>query len=121
MPADYVIDAGRRTVFSRAWGRVTIEDVLGAQDLLRVDPAFEPDFRQLYDFTGATEIAVTPDAFRMIRLRDPFAAGARKAVVMGSHAAFGLGRMYELRHDLPESEFRVFRDPAEARVWLGIE
>ena len=119
MPADYVIDAHRRTVFSRGWGRVTNDELLGNQNVLRADPAFDPSFRQLYDFTGVTEIAVTRDVFPTLRARDPFAAGTRQAIVVGSHAAFGLGRMYELLNDLAEEEFRVFVDLAEARAWLG--
>ena len=121
MPADYVIDAGHRTVFSRAWGRVTNDDLLGVQDVLRADPAFDPSYRQLYDFTGVTEIAVTRDAFPALRARAPFDHTARQAFVAGSQAAFGMVRMYELLHDLPEQQFRVFLDGDEARRWLGLD
>jgi hypothetical protein len=121
MPADYVIDAGRRTVFSRAWGRLTNDDLLGVQDVLRADPAFDPGYRQLYDFTGVTEIAVSRDAFPALRARTPFDHTARQAFVAGSQAAFGMARMYELLHDLSEQQFRVFRDANEARRWLGLD
>jgi hypothetical protein len=121
MPADYVIDASHRTVFSRAWGRITNDDLFGLQDALRVDPAFEPSFGQFYDFTGVTDIAVTRDAFPALRARTPFELTVRQAFVAGSHAVFGMARMYELLHDLPEHQFRVFFDAGEARRWLGLD
>jgi len=120
MPADYVIDSARGTVFSRAWGRLTTDDLLAAQDALRSDPAFDPGFRQLYDFTGVTDIDVTRAAFPRLRARAPFDHTARQAFVVGSQAAYGMVRMYELLHDLTENQFRVFRDTDEAREWLGI-
>ena len=121
MPADFVIDSARGTVFSRAWGRLTNTDLLAAQDALRAHPAFDPAFRQLYDFTGVTDIAVTRDAFPAFRARAPFDHTARQAFVVGSTAAFGMARMYELLHDLDAGQFRVFREAHEARAWLGID
>jgi hypothetical protein len=120
MPADYVIDSARGAVFSRGWGRLTNDDLLAAQDALRADPAFHPGFRQLYDLTDVTDIAVTREAFPTFRARAPFDHTARQAFVVGSQAAFGMVRMYELLHDLAEDQFRVFRDLHEARDWLGI-
>jgi hypothetical protein len=121
MPADYAIDAELRLVRCRGWGRVTNEDLFGVQDRLAVDPAFDPQYGMLYDFTGVTDAAVTHDAIAALRVRDPFARGARQAVVVDSDVAFGLSRMYELLHELHEEEFRVFRDPLEAHRWLGID
>lgn len=121
MPADYRIDAQRRLISSAGRGAVTDDDLRGHQARLRSDPAFDPSYDQLWDFSQVTRIEVTSEALRELAGSRSFKAGARRAMVTPSDVGFGLARMFQILHDEAPEELRVFRDLGEARSWLGLE
>ena len=117
MPADYRIDPTRRIAYSRAWGILTDQDLAGNRAALFADPAFELDMPQLYDFSGITEIRVTPAAIRHLAPTSPFGQTARRALVVPTEEAFGMARMYAILTG-HEELIQVFRDRESAIRWL---
>ena len=121
MPADYRIDVEQATVFSRASGRLTDDDLQNHQRRLREDPDFRPDLNQLFDFQTVTDLQVTAAGIRILAERNPFGAGARRAFVVASQVMYGMLRMFQILTDDHPDELRVqFSDLEAARAWLGL-
>lgn len=125
MSVEYQIDAGRQVVFTRCFGTITITDLWDTVQHLRNDPAFNPDLRQLIDLSELTGMNATFEEiwhFARDKDGDPFSGSSRRAVVAPQNFAYGLARMYEAsREDRDDGGFRVFRNMAEAREWLGLD
>lgn len=122
MPISYRIDAARALVLSAAAGVVTDADLLEHQQRLRGDPDFQPWFRQLFDFTTATENEVTGRGVRQLAIAPAFGKGSKRALLVGEDSAFGLARMFQtLRDEHADESIEIFRDERAARAWLGLE
>src|SRR5215472_12819300 len=122
MPVRYVIDAERRLVITKGWDRVTFPEMQANQDKLLNDPAFDPTFNQLLDWTQATAADVSADHLRTLANRKVFSPTSRRAFVASMPAMFGIGRMAEAFHEMSDSPSRacVFYDMPSALKWLGI-
>ena len=79
-----------------------------------------PNYRQLVDLTGITEIKVGTSLINETSLDQFFAPGTRRAFVASDDAAFGMARMFAWRAEGLGQVIEVFRDPGKARDWLGI-
>ena len=62
------------------------------------DPAFQPDFDQLYDLREVTSIAATVEQIREIASHSPFSSKSRRAIVATRDAIYGMARMFALQH-----------------------
>ncbi len=122
MAVHYRIDTAINRITTRAFGEVTLDQVLQHFDELSADASFEPDLDVLLDLVdcktvpGADEIRTA--AARVTADFPPLRFG-RLAIVVGSEALFGMLRMF---HSFAESAFsaaQVFRDRDEALRWLG--
>jgi len=107
-------------VLVRAWGTLTDEELAENSRTLRDDPRFQPDFSQLADLRGVTLLTATRTGIRYLAQINPFGAGARRAIVVGSEVAFGMARMYDLTRADALDEVEVFRDLPDALDWLGL-
>ncbi len=87
---------------------------------LRADPAFDPDYRQLADMTGITEVMVGTEMINETARDQFFNPGTPRAFVASSDATFGLARMFALQAEGLGQTIEVFRDMARARDWLGL-
>ncbi len=118
MPATFEIDHDHRLVRSRAWGVLVDDDLAHTQSGLRDDPAFEPDYRQLFDFTEVTDVRVTRDGLLSLAARSPFDPASRRAMVVSSDLSFGMVRMYQMLSGRDPDFFRPFRTVDAAIRWL---
>lgn len=122
MPVSYRIDTARDLVVSVASGVVTDDDLLEHQQRLREDPAFQPSFRQLFDFRQGTTNQVSGRGVRQLAIAPAFGKGSKRALLVPDDAAFGLARMFQTLRDESENEaIAIFRDEAAALAWLGVE
>jgi hypothetical protein len=120
MPADFSIDSQRRRVLSRASGVLTMGDLEGHMERLRVHPDFQPTFSQLADFREVTGITFSTDNVRELARRRVFDASSRRAFLVASALHFGLARMFASHRDLEgEDGIGVFMDPGEAESWVS--
>ena len=120
MPISYEIDPKRRLIISRLTGIVTDEDVHEQRRRLSADPQFDPNYKQLIDLTGITEVRVTGATVRGAASVQYFAPGTRRAFVAGTDLTFGLARMFALRAEGEGQTIEVFRDRKQAEEWLGL-
>jgi hypothetical protein len=87
---------------------------------LRADPRFDPSFRQLVDLRGVEAFDLTIHGVRELASLNPFAATARRAVIVRDDCAFGMVRMYQ--SCLPNAEsLLVCRDMRDAIEWIGLD
>lgn len=120
MPAVYKIDVARGIVFTRGYGVVTDDDIVRHAHDLKNDPLFRPTFRQFTDFSEVAEIKVTSEGVASI-LSDanPFPPDAVRAVYAPSKLAFGMSRMFEIRHRASAMLVTDSREEAERHVGLA--
>ena len=125
MPMTYEIDREAGLVLIVGRGAVTDQEMVDCVSALRRDPDLEPSMPTLSDMRGI-EVAFTPDGIvRMIQVMEDTKDrrdAVRAAIVADSDAAFGMGRMFEMRaQDRAEPKFGIFRDMESALDWLGAD
>lgn len=120
MPITYTIDREKKLVLTRIWGAATEGDVAEHNRSLRIDPQFDPHYRQLADITGITELLVSTRVVQETAHDQYFAPGVRRAFVASDDAAFGMARMFALHAEGLGQTIQVFRDRAAAEEWLGL-
>jgi hypothetical protein len=120
MPADYHIDVARGMVFSRGFGVVTDDELREHARTLKRDPQFQPSFRQFIDFSGVTSVEVTAQGVASILGKaNPFPPDAIRSIFAPSEAAFGLARLFEMRHGASAMLVTRSREQAERHVGLA--
>ena len=119
MPVRYVISKERQLVITAGEGRVTFSETKVRQDQLVGEPAFDPSFDQLCDYTTASETDIFAGELMVLADRDVFSPTSKRAVVATKPAFVGLGRVFEAYHGQRE-RVQVFHDRDEALKWLGI-
>ena len=99
-------------MITTAWGRAAIDEFLGQQEQLLSDPDFSPEFDQLLDGSGVTELAVSTSDVKTFTTTNIFSPTSRRAFVAPNPAYFGMGRMAETYNSLRQrpSQIRVFYD-----------
>ncbi len=126
MPARYRIDANRRILFTETAGVVTEVELRRLWREIRRDPRMKIGFHELHDYSAVTKAEASTDFFRHFAISfrryddDGGTKGTKIAIVAASDEVYGLGRMTEILRDESPPEFRVSRDLAAAREWLGL-
>jgi hypothetical protein len=121
MPADFFIDTPLGMVFSKATEVLDWAEALDHMDRLQAHPDFRPEFNQLIDFRPASPITLTHEQVRRLAHRPVFSARSRRAFVVASDLAFGLGRAFSTYRDLAgEPGIVIFREMPPALAWLGL-
>ena len=120
MPATYRVDVTNRVVWTRFWGRVTVDEMAAHALRLRADPRFDPAGRQLLMFVDADPALITLDGVRYIAGITGWEAGSRRALVIRTKVGLGLGRQFALMTGRPPEEVATFLDVADALAWLGL-
>ncbi len=88
---------------------------------LSCDPDFVPNYRQIFDLRGVTDLELTSTDLRERVANDVFGGGSRRALVASSDLVFGMARMYQLlAADENTDEIRVFREMSDAVRWLDL-
>jgi hypothetical protein len=119
MPAEYTIDVARGIVFTRAFGVITDDEIRAHARELKRDPRFRPTFRQFADFSAVTVVEVTASGVASILgSANPFPPEAIRAIFAPNDAAFGLARLFEMRHDASAMLVTRSREEAERHVGL---
>jgi hypothetical protein len=118
MPVSYSIDTERKLVVTRITGAPTADEIFDHNERLSSDPEFSPDFRQLVDMTGLTEIRVGSGVIKDTSRDHFFSPGARRAFVAPSDCAFGLARMFATHSEAAGQTIEVFRELDGAEEWL---
>jgi hypothetical protein len=120
MPASYTIDARRRLVISTGSGVLTTADLVQHQDRLIADPAFNPEFHQLADFSEITDLRFSEETIRFLAVRHVFSENSRRAIVSPTAKISEAAKKYQTYRELfmGKEQVRIFSDREEAMRWL---
>ena len=122
MPWSYEIDPDHRLVRSRAWGVLTYDEITALRLRYTRDPAFQPDFSQLFDLREVTSISATLDQLQESASHAAFGPGTRRAFVATNPVPYAFSRMYEAYREFNggQEQIEVFRSIEDAEKWLGL-
>ena len=120
MPVTYRIDAGERLVYLTMAGDCSYGEWEAAMLAVLADPSYRPGFGFLVDRRAAP--APTTDYIRRVitfnKMHRGELGGGRRAVVVGSTADYGMGRMAGILSGDSPTPIRAFTDMDEALRWL---
>ena len=122
MPAHVTIDPERKLVLTICSGTVTDEEFLRAREELLADPAFDPSFDRLWDFSAVTEEQVSKEAMAGLVKSSPFTGDISRAVVV-SMAPKPLARILEFVSQSRRFNRRIAAFPSReaAEEWITSE
>lgn len=121
MPYSYLIDLERDVVFSKIWGTLTDDDVVGHATGLRADPRFDPELNQILDMRELSDLQVTSHGIRKLATLVPFHPEARRAFVVGTGQAEALSRVLFTYTDAGVDQYTLFRDLEPAMESVGLD
>jgi hypothetical protein len=121
VPITYQIDTDKRTIRTKAVGRVTLQEVIDHFRTLGQDPRCPERTDVLLDLSEVDSIPEPAQLSTVVRELGRIRPKVRFdacAIVASGNALFGMMRMFEV---LAEGAFRLtrtFRIAAEAEAWL---
>ena len=121
MPVISHVDHEQRRVFSTIEGTVTGDDMIKSRVNIRSEPNFNPDCFQLIDCKDINELKISARGIQIISSGEMICAGARRAFVVASDAAFGFSHMFQMVREQGSEETEVRRDMQEAQRGLCLE
>jgi hypothetical protein len=122
MSVTYAIDTNRALIRTRCSAKVTLPEVLAHFQSLSQDPDCPAHLDVLLDFREI-EALPTSDQLRSVseeirRIRDRVQFGAC-AIVAGNDALFGTAMVFEVYAARVFRVTKVFREVADADIWLA--
>jgi hypothetical protein len=91
----YRIDSDRQLVRTTVSGLFRARDVVAFRQHLAMDPAFDPAFCMLADFTKITKVDILPDEVKVLAVMSPFLPETRRAFILAAEQRNFL-KLYEL-------------------------
>ena len=120
MSVSYRITPEEGRVYMTMTGVTSFEEWERAMLAALADPSYRPGFGFLIDRRAAP--SPTSDFIRRVvsfnKVHQGELGGGRRAVVVGSTADYGMGRMAEILSESSSSPINVFTDIDEAQRWL---
>lgn len=96
-----------------------MSEVLAFRRELTAHPDFHPGMNEVTDLRSA-RMLLTHEERTALASSDPIAEGARRAILVGDDAHFGIMRAYSALSDVEDFDFRPFRSLEDACAWLGV-
>ena len=126
MTIKYRIHEDLALVVTRFLDSVSDDEFVGSYKRLLNDPAMRPGYNELADLRECKNFTITMGGMQQVgRMTETFLLdhpeGMRTAVIAPKSLNFALARMYEMWNDPTSESVMVFRDPDEAKKWLGLE
>lgn len=126
MPIRYTIHRELGVVVTRFTGRVSDDEFTDSYGRLLHDDDYELGTDELADLRAVEDLDLSAAALRRVEeMTEERYAGSdlefRTAIVAPRDQSYGIGRMYEVFAEGGPERVRVFRDPAAALAWLGLE
>jgi hypothetical protein len=122
MPISSRIEADRKRVYAVLWGKVTLDEMVGAVNRSAAGFSAGDRFDILSDHTGLEKAIETDEArslaLHLETLQEHF-AGALWAVVTKKKASYGMMRMLAVFLERIPVTLRVFYSHADAEDWLS--
>lgn len=121
MAIAYSILSDLKLVVSRAWGRVTDEDLTEHFRVLTADSLFDHAYDLLSDCRYITENLVTHKGIQYETSKSPYLPSARRVLLVQTALQKARGRQFSIYSSETENHFLLTDDPDHAISWLGHE
>lgn len=123
---DIFINPAQRTGYIRHQGKISLDNLNTSASRMIYSSRFESVERGMSDFRKSWGTLSTDDlrSHVMFIVRHvPRNRPIKWAILAQTSLAYGLARMFEILTgtEVPNLDIQVFRDPREARLWLGLE
>jgi len=123
MPIQYVLLEHGSFVYARAYGALTVQDLIEHEQVLLQDPDLGRGYRQLLDCRWVSDDQIDESApvhLAWVHSRNMSSVkGSRYAVVAQSVQWFQIGAHY--RCERYGMTMIIFNDPSTACIWLGVD
>jgi hypothetical protein len=120
MSMSYTIDPDRRLVLTRGRGVISSGDLHDLTNHIRVDPAFDPNYRSLADLTEVTGVTVDSMDTAQTAAMPLFNPGTRRAIVAPGDVVYASALLFASYAERAGQDVRVFRELAHAKAWLEL-
>lgn len=125
MPIEYKIIPDQKIAYIRAWGKITVDEILSEGARMFGEPEWENGTNILCDYSEITDFSIdTRDIEKVVRQdkkNDPIIGKCKCAVVAKDDYVFGFSRMWEILSMDTELTSMVFRNLKDALRWLGLD
>ena len=130
MPILFTIYEERGFFLSTWSGVISDDDLLTSYKTLFGDEKYKPGFHEIADTRNADITGVTSDGFRkLFQMVESHLTGKcegfKTAIIAPEAYIYGMSRMYEMLSEgmsnTVSETVMVFKDPAEAIKWIGVE
>ena len=120
MPVTVTIDPERRLTITTGEGVVTDEEFLRAREQLVVNPAFDPTFDRIWDFSAIAEAQVSEDVAAQLIATSPNSELPICRAVVVSERATPMPAILDFINRVRETNRRIaaFPDRAHAEKWI---
>lgn len=119
MPWTYSFD-DRGFLWIRATGRLNAADLTAGRKEALADPRYGQSTRFLLDYSEVEQIDISVDTVRNLAVAPWYTPQCRRAFLVGSDLAYGMGRMYQIHAEAGKGgPVEVFRDLLSALQWLS--
>ena len=125
MPVIYTIIPDQKVACIRAWGKVTVDDIMIQGERMFAEGEWRNGFSILCDYREITELNVTSEEVKRLvgqdKKNERLFDKSKCAVVATKDFIFGLSRMWEILSEDTSLTKMVFKDIADAIRWLGLD
>jgi len=120
MPALVTIDVERKLVITVCSDTVTDEEFIQAREQVLADPAFDPSFDRLWDFSSVTGEQVSDETIAHLVETSPFSGDILRAVVVSMRAK-ALDRIIKFVSQSRRFNQRIAAFPTRESAWQWLE
>ena len=119
MPVSLTIHPERRLVYSAFHGDVSEEEFLQHAHTIRSHPNFDPNFSEIVDLRGVTELRASTETLRRVAGEESlFHRESKHVVIAAPGLIFRLARMFQVVAEETRPKLKVVRTPEEAFDYL---
>jgi hypothetical protein len=126
MKLTYKINKKSKTIFVKATGEISVNDLIELEKKIISDPKFERGFNTLVDFTNAKP--ADDVNFETISMGRDFVVSIQEvkgkckwAFIAPDATAYGAIRMFVVLSGGLSIESEAFKTEVDAKKWLGLE
>ena len=121
MPVTVTIDPERRLTITTGEGVVTDEEFLRARDQLLANPAFDPAFDRIWDFSAITEARVSEAVVAQLIATSPNSERPISRAVVVSERATPMKYILDFMNRVRQTNRRIaaFPDRDRAEKWIA--
>src|SRR5262245_15825847 len=122
MPFAYEINPLRRLVFVRAWGALTLIDLVAAKDALQADELFDPEFAMVQELPLGPDLAdMGIEVIEELAAAAPFAPSTKRAFVAVEPGYYSIAKAFQIQREVSGAvtDMLVCRSLSDALAWVG--